>query len=206
VWGVSRLPPVLAESYKNKNARNRIRDIVLRPEFPGVGPSPSNPKSYSTPYGGPGELFWTPAKLSITEAQRNLVLTAANQPINSTPSAQPDGPDYVWHGSTYLEPVFQVANGDALRSESDSSFLSGILFGIAGAAAIAFIQEIPDTFSKPVWWSRRKRKRKSSFQNATGIRVTKESRAPTGLGWPPLWLNSCNVAVTVAVLAAFFRQ
>ena len=161
-------PAVLAELYEN--APDRIKDLVLAP--PRDGPAISNPKSYPRPYGGPGELFWTPAKLSITETQSNLGLMMANQQMQincMAPTCQPNGPDYVWQGSTYLDPVFQVTNNDALKGESDLAFRSGVFFGIAGAAAIAFFQEIPDTFPQAVWWSRRKRKRKSSSRNATGI-------------------------------------
>ncbi len=180
---------VLAESYKN--APYRIRDIALI-DFPSPG--------YSTPYGGPGKVFWPPAKLSITETEPNLAPMIADQQINyMNPTAQVDGQDYVWRGSTYLEPVFQATNEDALQSESNYAFLSGVLFGIAGAAAIAFVQEIPDTFNKPVWWSRRKRKRRSSSQKGTDEKPdssedsegevnaktsTETKKSPTGLGWP----------------------
>lgn len=186
VPGFPHFPAVLAESYKN--SAHRVRDILLNPVltvFSFDSSAISNPKSYRTPYGGPGKLFWTPAKLSIAETQSNLAATIVNEQINyMTPTGQASGPSYTWQGSTYLEPVFQVTNGDALQSESNYAFLSGVLFGIAGAATIAFTQEIPETFSRPVWWSRRKRKRKSSSQNATGTRVINEGRTPTGLGWP----------------------
>jgi hypothetical protein len=95
-------------------------------------------------------------------------------------------------------------NADALQSEGDDAFLSGVLFGIAGAAAIAFVQEIPETFSRPVWWSRRKQKHRSSSLAATdekpdstegkkrGVDVkaaTKIVKSATGLGWPPSELH-----------------
>ena len=175
---------VLAESYTKSP---RIRDIVLVPKSP------------VTPYGGPGESFWSPAKLSITETQTNLAATIANQQVNyMTPTGQASGPNYTWQGSTYLEPVFQLTNGDALKSESDSAFLSGVLFGIAGAAAIAFVQEIPETFNRPVWWSRRKRKRESASQNPADekpdstedeeqevdAKPSSNTSKSSGLGWP----------------------
>jgi len=156
-------PAVLAESYKN--VPDEIRDIVFRQMFPDAE-SALSLKSYSTPYGGPGELFWPPAKLSITETALGLAAAIGNQEINyMTPTGQASGSDYVWQGSA-LDPIFEATNDDALEKESNLAFLSGVLFGIAGAAAIAFVQEIPETFSKPVWWSRRKQKRKSSSRNA----------------------------------------
>jgi hypothetical protein len=181
----STYPTVLAERYNN--ASHLIRDIVL------------DPSAYETPFGGPADLFWTPAKLSITEKQSDLAATITHQSIGyMSPAGQAIGPDYVWQGSTYLEPAFQTINGDALQSENNYAFLSGILFGVAGAAAIAFVQEIPETFDRPVWWSRRKRKRRSFSQDATHekpdstegkereIDAMTSSRASksSGLGWP----------------------
>jgi hypothetical protein len=146
-------PAVLVESYKDPHNGYRLRDALLEPEFYGTGGGIAafyNPKSYRTPYGGPGELFYIPSKLSITETQSRLAADIANQQVNHiTSGGQANGPDYTWQGSTYLEPIFQTTNSDALQSESDYAFLSGILFGVAGAAAIAFLQEIPETFSRP---------------------------------------------------------
>jgi hypothetical protein len=185
-------PDVLAESYRN--APLRIRDIVLSPQEQSnssTEPAILNPKSYRTPYGGTGELFWTPAKLSITEDQSGVAATIASQQINyMTPTGQASEQSYngyAWQGSTYLDPVFQTTKDDALQSASNYAFLSGILFGVAGAAAIAFVQEVPEPFPLQVWWSRRKRKREASRRNSTDHGITKESRTPTGLGWPPLW-------------------
>lgn len=180
-------PLILAEDYKN--SPDRIRDIVLGPKFNGPNSEAvmGNPKSYRTPYGGPGELFWTPAGLSVTETQTNLVSTIANQQIDyMTPAGQTSGPDYTWHGSTYLEPVFQATNNGVLQGESNSAFLSGILFGVAGAAAIAFVQEVPENISQRKWWSRRRRKRRPPSRNASNSQIGKEGREPTGLGWPSL--------------------
>ena len=159
--GFPHFSPILAERYGN--ALNPIRDIVLDPHY-----SSTNLSSFTkTPHGGPGEVFSAPAKISITETQVSLAPAIANQQINyMTPTGQISGQNYVWRGSGYLQPVFQATNVDTLQNESNLAFLSGILFGIAGAAAIAFVQEIPETFSQPMWWSRRKRKRKSSSQNA----------------------------------------
>jgi hypothetical protein len=200
-------PPriVLAERYNNPS--DRIRDVVLDPNTdPLYAQNITDLKSYRTPYGGPGELFYTPANLSITETQSNLALTIAHQQLNyMTPGGQISGSNYTWHGSTSLEPVFQATNGDALKNESDSAFLSGVLFGVAGAAVIAFVQEVPKTLPQDVWrswrsWrSRRKRNRESSSQSTTGEKpdstegekkevetkaVSKTAKSSTGLGWP----------------------
>jgi hypothetical protein len=201
-------PAVLAETYKN--APYRIRDMSFHPGNPDMSVD-LNPNAYSTPYGGPAELFWTPAKLSITETQSGLASAVENQQVTHiTPGGQPNGPDYTWQGSGYLEPTFQTTDSDALKSESDSAFRSGILFGVVGAAAIAFVQEIPKEipkdvreilkkFSLPEWWLRRKGKRKASLQNAVDAEPDptvdekaevdakpngSASRSLTGLGWP----------------------
>jgi len=193
-------PSVLAESYKNVGNWYPLRDALLEPGTQGSEAAFSNPKSYRTPFGGPGELFYTPSKISITETQSNLASAIETRQVTRiTPGGQVNGLDYTWQGSGYLEPIFQAANSDALQSEGNYAFLSGIFFGVAGAASIAFIQEIPETFSQPVWWSRRKRKRRSSSQNATDEkpdsaeaegqeagtkRTSKTAPSSTGLGWP----------------------
>lgn len=111
-------PPVLAESYKDKP--DRIRDVVL---LPFTEPEYANQPSYNTPFGGPGELFSTPARLSITETEKGLAPQIANQQINyMTPTGQASGPDYTWQGTTQLEPVFQTTDDNALQSESNYAF------------------------------------------------------------------------------------
>jgi hypothetical protein len=178
--GYAASPAVAVQSYKN--APYTIRNIVLNSS------------------GDPGKQFYIPAKLTIEENLPDLAAMIAKQQVNyMIPAGKASGPDYFWQGYTYLEPIFKATNDDALQSESDSAFLSGVLFGIAGAAAIAFVQEIPETFDKPVWWSRRKRRRKASSQNpADGkpdstagkeqpadVKTSSEvARPSTGLGWP----------------------
>jgi hypothetical protein len=174
-------PAILVE--RDQNLSYILRDVLLEPTR--YGQIISSPKSYRTPYGGPGELFYPPSEFSITETQSGLGSAIENQQVTHiTPGGQVDESDYTWQGSGYLEPTLQAANADALQGEGNDAFLSGVLFGIAGAAAIAFVQEIPETFDKSVWWSRRKRKRKSSSQNASESSVSQDSRSPTGLGWP----------------------
>jgi hypothetical protein len=79
------------------------------------------------------------------------------------PSTANNNFDYVWksNGCCNLEPVFKLTDPDAADSQSKAAFKSGIAFGVAAAAFIAVIQEFPRKD-----WPRRKRRRKSSPQDA----------------------------------------
>ena len=132
-------PPLLAEL----NDAHDIRDITPFPTSD-LNKPPSQPSSYTTPHGGSPELFWIPKRFSVTETLGLAAQIFRNNEINYiTPPGELIGDTYVWHANTALEPDFKVSNEDALANESNAAFLSGIFFGIAGAALIALIQEVP---------------------------------------------------------------
>jgi hypothetical protein len=96
-----------------------------------------------------------PNNISSTEVIQHIVPALRNYLVDYTNPAVDSGndADYVWHsaGIDGLEPAFKEASPEALDSQNQAAFYSGIAFGVAGSAFIAFIQEFP-----------RSRKRKSS--------------------------------------------
>jgi hypothetical protein len=86
-----------------------------------------------------------------------------------TPPGQINGANYSWRASdNSLEPIFQFTNPDAVDAQSNDAFLSGIFFGIAGAAAIALLQELPESLSRPSLRFFRKRRVAESGRREEG--------------------------------------
>jgi hypothetical protein len=105
---------------------------------------PVDPDSHVTISGDHGELFYGPDSISYTETLHNIApVLASQQIVYTTPAVDISGNyDYVWHSGAGLEPVFKETNPDAVDSQTQAAFYSGIAFGVAGAALIALIQEI----------------------------------------------------------------
>jgi hypothetical protein len=85
------------------------------------------------------------------------------QPVkNITPIGTIEGDSYVWRSTGELEPTFETTIESTVTNESNSAFLSGIFFGLAGAATIALVQEFPEVFStaRPGWFPTFKRRRR----------------------------------------------
>jgi hypothetical protein len=103
--------------------------------------------SVPIPAGERTESFGCPFHSSYTEIIQNIVPALKNEQIdymnplvNST-----SGVDYIWHSdSTFgLDPIFKATDPNAVDSQNQAAFISGIAFGVAGAAAIAVVQELP---------------------------------------------------------------
>jgi hypothetical protein len=114
---------------------------------------------------GYGALFFAPRKLFITESLQEAFPILQSEPIKQiTPGGALVGSDYVWHDTGVLEPTFETTYETGVTQENNAAFLSGILFGLAGAAVIALIQEFPE--SLPGRWfptfKKRRRRRSSS--------------------------------------------
>lgn len=165
----TRAPAALGEEEPHAS---KLRDVVADP-VPKNGKAEQLPATYSTPYDGTAELFWTPNNFSVNETLGDaLRFFRYNQLTSITPPGTFSGEDYVWHSSSDLEPTFESTNESAAEAETSDAFLSGIIFGVAGAASIALVQEIPETFSMPAWRSHRKRRSKVPSQagaNSNGI-------------------------------------
>ena len=114
--------------------------------------------SWVTVPGDYGEFYGSSSEdISCTETLQQVVPVLAGQLLDYIAPAMDNGGsnDYVWHSQGNLEPVFKDTNPDATDSQSQAAFYSGIAFGLAGAAIIALVQEIPE-----------ERERKSSTSSA----------------------------------------
>ncbi len=100
---------------------------------------------------------------SFTERIEHILPAFSNRQMAymSPPSDGGNHADYVWHstGIDGLEPVFKAVDLNAADSQNQDAFYAGLAFGVAGAALIALVQEIPEE---------RKRKSISGAQNRRG--------------------------------------
>lgn len=124
----------------------------------------SGPLRSGIPAGERTKSFGCPFNIShYTEVIDNMVPALKNEQIDYTIPSVDSGSDidYIWHsnGISGLEPIFKATNLDAVDSQNQAAFISGIAFGVAGAAAIAVVQELPKDPSH-------KRRRKSPSQDA----------------------------------------
>lgn len=142
-------PEVLAERYPDSLT---YRDVIMNPTpVKTVLDRLANPQNYKTPYGGPADLFWKPQSLAITEELVDAApIFQSEVTRNVAPAGTLIGDNYVWHGSGLLNPTFETASESATNDESNAAFLAGIFFGVAGAAAIALVQEFPETLSAAI--------------------------------------------------------
>ena len=114
-----------------------------------------------TPVGENTEYFGPPnTQASYSEVIQHIVPALSDRQIAyMNPSADSaNDADYIWQSNSSidgLEPTFKAIDLDAADSQNQAAFYSGIAFGVAGAAVIALVQEIPE-----------KRKRKSSTSGA----------------------------------------
>jgi hypothetical protein len=111
------------------------------------------------PVGDSAQDLGDPSNISYTEDIENIVPTLKSEQIDYSIPAINNGSDidYTWYsnGISGLQPIFKATNPDAIDSQNQAAFYSGIAFGIAAAAAIALVQEIPES-----------RKRESRTSNA----------------------------------------
>jgi hypothetical protein len=117
--------------------------------------------TYSDTPGENTEYFGPPnTQASYSEVIQHIVPALSDRQIAYVnPSADnANDADYVWQSNSSidgLEPTFKATDLDATDSQNQAAFYSGIAFGVAGAAVIALVQEIPE-----------ERKRKSSPSGA----------------------------------------
>jgi hypothetical protein len=143
---------------------SRISGLIDVPQLkfstlPGYNPSLPNPSEYKTPNGTPGSFFWNPKSLSTTQVLTKIGgYLRASQVQSVLPSGSLQGNEYIWQATGQLEPYLSTINQGFAASESNFTFLSGIAFGVGGAALIALVQEFPKEIQVPRRW-RRKSKR-----------------------------------------------
>jgi hypothetical protein len=160
--GVESTNSVLQADYRSSSRQlqnvlfiNLLSNIANYPNVPGV---PAG--DYSVPLNRPYSISCTELLSDIAPALRNEEIIYANPNPNSSNDL-----DYVWQSSSGLEPTFKATDTAAVDSQNQAAFISGIAFGVAGAAAIAVVQELPKELPSATWWPRLKRRRKSSPQN-----------------------------------------
>jgi hypothetical protein len=90
--------------------------------------------------GCPNNISSTETIQHIVPALKNDLVDYANPAVDSGNDA-----DYVWRstGIDGLEPAFKETSPEAVDSQNQAAFYSGIAFGVAGSAFIALIQEFP---------------------------------------------------------------
>lgn len=139
-------PSMLTEDYAGNST---LEDLIYQPaEEPwaqGNLQQMDNPAAYETLHGGHGTvLFWNPSVLSITESLEDITGVVSTQQVDYvTPPATISGTAYSWNADTLLQPQFKSTDPEAADSQTTNAFIAGILLGIAGAAVIAFLQELP---------------------------------------------------------------
>jgi len=122
-----------------------IEDLIYLPSLKPGQPQTDDSSAYQTINGDPAKLFWRPNVLSITDTLENFTGVIGTQQIDyMTPAGTVSGENYVWNSSSELQPNFKSTDPEATDSQSNNAFISGIFLGIAGAAAIALIQELPE--------------------------------------------------------------
>lgn len=137
------------------------------------------PSSYSTIPGSHAQLYW-PVRIQTTEILAGAQRALEGSRIDSVlpPNGRLQGDSYVWNGTGSLDATLSATKINAAESQSDNAFFSGVAFAIAVAAAIAFIQELPEAIPLPSWWPRfpKPRRKRNHSRSAKNI--------SSGLGWP----------------------
>lgn len=159
------VPTILTESAPDSH---RLADLIYDPVPKDMlVPDPGDdPNAYQTLHGGHATLFWTPKVLSITEDLQDVAGILSTQQLDyMTPPAEFQGQDYSWNTDAELQPNFKSTDPQAIDSQNSNAFISGIFLGIAGAAAIALLQELPKDIPLPSSSARRKRTAHSAPEN-----------------------------------------
>jgi hypothetical protein len=110
----------------------------------------------STLKGVASMAFYSP-KITTTEDIHRLREDLRRVQIDSvTPAGIIQQNGYTWQSSGPLAPSLSTIDPNAVARESTWDFRSGIAFGIAVGAALAFIQELPDTVHPIRRWRKNK--------------------------------------------------
>jgi hypothetical protein len=139
-------PSMLTE---DESGTSTLEDLVYHPtEYPWAQDNlqeMDKPDAYEALHGGHGAvLFWNPNVLSITESLEDITGVVSTQQVDYvTPPVTVNGMAYTWNADTLLQPQFKSTDPGAANSQTANAFLAGILLGIAGAAVLAFLQELP---------------------------------------------------------------
>jgi hypothetical protein len=94
----------------------------------------------STPYFVPTNIS-DQAVLELTATQSRLIDYKQDQVFPSNGSFE--NGNFVWTGSGYMEPTVQLSDPSSDQARTNDALLAGIALAVAGAAVIAFLQELP---------------------------------------------------------------
>lgn len=159
-------PSMLTE---DRPGTSSVEDLIYVPSLSDAefgGQQEDNPSAFMTLHGGHATLFWRPTVLSITEELDAITEVLSTQQLDyMTPSATVSGQAYFWNSNDELQPDFKSTDPEAADSQSNNAFIAGICLGIAGAAAIALLQELPQAIPLPSWSTRRRRTPGSLAEN-----------------------------------------
>ena len=139
-------PSMLAEYHtKGSGPEDVIYHPVMEPWAQNNRLQVGNPEAYETLHGGKANLlFWNPDVLSVSENLDDITGVVSTQQVDyMTPLATVSGMAYSWNADNLLQPQFKSTDPQASSSQTEDAFIAGILLGIAGAAVIAFLQELP---------------------------------------------------------------
>jgi hypothetical protein len=94
----------------------------------------------STPYFVPANIS-DQAVLELTATQSRLIDYKQDQVDPSNGSFE--NGNFVWTGTGYVEPTVQLSDPGSDQARTNDAFLAGVALAVAGAAVIAFLQELP---------------------------------------------------------------
>jgi hypothetical protein len=133
------------EMTESSSSTGSIQDVVDAPVLRSLGLAVSSTANYigAAPVTSPRELYYDPQNLMTTESIDGLRTDLENSVVNSDlpGNGTLEGDDYVWQGTGWLEGYLSATELSASESKAKWDFASGLVFGLAAAAGIAFLQE-----------------------------------------------------------------
>jgi hypothetical protein len=155
-------------------------DQIVKEEMD-FGEPDSPPTFHAVPHADDAEALWEISDFSVTEEIEDIVSVLSNDQIDyMNPPTTASASNYQWNftGCCSLEPVFKMTDPTATDCQNKNAFVSGIAFGVAGAAAIAVVQELP----KEIKLARCKRRSKSTdSEESTPSPTLKDLDTPSNL-------------------------
>jgi hypothetical protein len=142
---VSPFPSMAIEMAESSSSTGSIQDVVDAPVLRSLGLAASSTANYigAAPATSARELYYDPQNLMTTESIDGLRTDLENSVVNSDlpGNGTLEGDDYVWQGTGWLEGYLSATELSAGESQANWDFSSGLVFGLAAAAGIAFLQE-----------------------------------------------------------------
>lgn len=142
---VSPFPSTAIEMTESSSSTGSIQDVVDAPVLRSLGLAASSTANYigAAPATSARELYYDPQNLMTTESIDGLRTDLENSVVNSDlpGNGTLEGDDYVWQGTGWLEGYLSATELSAGESQATWDFYSGIAFGLAAAALVAFVQE-----------------------------------------------------------------